>query len=62
MKRQFRAVCKECGKQYDWRDSFERAESDHDEHLEMCWTVTAARRPNAADVPTVGYESRGGGE
>jgi len=56
--RQFRAICKTCGKKYDWRDSFDRAGTDRDAHLETCWTVTTARDVEAAREPNIGFESR----
>jgi hypothetical protein len=56
--REFRAVCKTCGKKMSWRESFEQAHQDSEEHKMSCWTVTAARDYEPTKEPNLSVECR----
>ena len=59
---EFRAVCQTCNEKMPWRESYERARQDREEHEELCWIVTGARDDAITREPDLSYEWRREGE
>jgi len=57
---QFRAVCRTCGEKYNWRDSYERANRDRENHEITCRTLAGVRDGEYVRPPDLTFETRWG--
>jgi len=56
--RQWQAVCKTCGKEYDWRDTYVRARTDRENHADVSLIVCATQDCEPVSDPDMTFRTR----